>query len=212
MLGVATYRLEAGRLRPETEPVLMGLMRTCRRIELAGLPEADLALILEQMTGATPAQELVRAVGVLAAGNPFFAGEVVRTLAAEGGSTRRPGCRRAGLPLPSGVRDDLSPHHRPSGRCAAAVTTAAVIGREFPVAILQRTARVSRTELLEGLDQALVAGLIVPRSPAGTTFAFAHGLVRETLYAGLGTVERRQLHAAVGEAIEQVFEGDLEPR
>jgi hypothetical protein len=213
VLGVATYRLEASRLRPETEPVLLGLMRTCRKIDLAGLPEADLALMLEQMTGAAPAQELVRAVSVLAAGNPFFAGEVVRTLAAEGELDTEGGLPRGNLPLPSGVRDAISRRIVALPEDAQQLlAAAAVIGREFPVAILQRTARISRAELLEGLDRALVAGLIVSRSPAGTTFAFAHGLVRETLHAGLGTVERGQLHAAVGEAIEQVFEGDLEPR
>jgi hypothetical protein len=213
VLGVATFRREASRLRPETEHVLTGLVRTCRTIDLAGLPEADLALMLEQMTGAAPAPDLVRAVSALAAGNPLFAGEVVRTLAAEGELDTEAGLPPGSVPLPSGVRDAITRRMialpEDAQRLLAA---AAVIGRDFPVAILQRTARISRTELLAALDQALVAGLIVPHPPAGTTFGFAHGLVRETIYAGLGTVERGQLHAAVGEAIELVFEGDLETR
>jgi hypothetical protein len=213
VLGVATYRREAGRLQPDMGAVLTGLTRTCRRVDLAGLSEADLARMLEQMTGAPPAHDLLRDVSVLAAGNPFFAGEVIRTLAAEGELDMEAGLPPDSLPLPSGVRDAIT--RRVIGLPEDAqqlLTAAAVIGAEFPVAILQRTARISRTELLEALDQAIVAGLIVPHSPAGTSFGFAHGLVRETIYTGLGTVERGQLHAAVGEALEHVFEGDLDTR
>lgn len=211
VLGVAAYRREASRFRPEAEAVLKGLVRTCRRIDLAGLPEADLALMLEQMTGIVPAHDVVRTVSVLAAGNPFFAGEVVRTLAAEG--ELDPGLPSASLPLPSGVRDAITRRIiAVPDDAQQLLAVAAVIGRDFPVAILQRAASISRTEVLEALDQALAAGLIVPRPAAGTTFGFAHGLVRETIYTGLGTIERGQLHAAVGEAIERVFEGDLDTR
>jgi tetratricopeptide (TPR) repeat protein len=204
VLGVATYKREESRLRPEAKEVLTRLVNTCRRIDLAGLPEADLAQMLEQMTGTSPAPELVRTVSVLAAGNPLFAGEVVRTLEAEGSAVR---------PLPSRVRDAIT------RRIVAMpddvqqlLPVAAVIGRDFPVAILRRAASISRAEVLEALDQALASGLIVSRPGPGTTFGFAHGLVRDTMYDGLGAVERGQLHAAVGEAIECVFEGDLETR
>jgi hypothetical protein len=213
VLGVATYRREVSRLRPETQAVLTGLVRTCRSIDLAGLPEADVARMLEQMTGVAPAPELLRDLSVLAAGNPFFAGEVVRTLAAEGELRTDAGLPPGSLPLPSGVRDAVTRRIVALPEEAQQLlAAAAVIGRDFPVAILQKATRISRRELLDGLDQALAAGLIVPHPTAGTTFSFAHGLVRETVYGGLGTVERGQLHAAVGEAMEHVFEGDLESR
>jgi AAA ATPase domain len=212
VLGVATCRPEGSRLRPETESVLSDLVRTCRRVDLAGLPETELAVMLEQLTGTPPADDLVRTVSALAAGNPFFAGEVMRTLAAEG-ELDTAGLPQGGLPLPSGVRDAITRRvlalPEDAQRLLAA---AAVIGRDFPVAILQRTAGISRTELLEALDQGVVAGLIAPHPSAAATFSFAHGLVRETIYAGLGAVERGHLHAAAGEAIEEVFAGDLETR
>src|SRR5262245_27794551 len=197
VLGLATCRPEGSRLRPDTDAVLTDLVRTCRRVDLVGLPEADLARMLQDMTGTAPADELVRAVSVLAAGNPFFAGEVMRTLAAEGELDVEAGLPPGGVPLPSGVRDAITRRilalPDDAQRLLAA---AAVIGREFPVAILQRAAGISRTQLLEALDQALVAGLIEQRPPAGTTFGFTHGLVRETIYARLGAVERGHLHAA----------------
>jgi hypothetical protein len=213
LLGVATYRPDPTRLRPETEAILSGLIRTCRRIDLDGLSEGDLAEMLEQTTGSAPADELVRSVSLLAAGNPFFAGEVMRTLATEGELEADAALAPGSLPLPSGVRDAITRRvlalPDDAQRLLAA---AAVIGRSFPVAILQRAAAISQERLLEALDQVLAARLIVPRPPADMTLGFTHGLVRETIYAGLGAVERGHLHAAVGEAMEDVFEGDLEPR
>jgi tetratricopeptide (TPR) repeat protein len=211
LLGIATYREEDIQLRPEMKSVMGGLARTCRRINLAGLPEADLALMLERMTGSAPAHDLVRAVSVLAAGNPFFAGEVVRTLTEEGELDVEAGLPAVRLPLPSGVRDAITRRILALPDAAQQVlAVAAVIGHDIRLAIVQRAAGIGRRESLEALDHAVVAGLIVPRSPGGTTFEFAHGLVRETIYAGLGTVERSHLHAAVGDALEQVYEGDLE--
>jgi tetratricopeptide (TPR) repeat protein len=208
VLGVATFKEEVVRRRPEAEAILGRLARTCRRIDLTGLPDGEVGLLLEQMTGVPPALDLVRAVGTLAAGNPFFAGEIVRTLAAETGG--REDFAASQLPLPSGVRDAIT--RRTASLPAGArdvLAPAAVIGREFRIAILERAVALERTELLEALDQALAAGLIT-RRPAGAGFAFAHGLVRETIYAGLGSVERSGLHRAVGEAIEQVHRGELE--
>ena len=38
VLGVATYKEHASRLRPETDEIVSGLTRTCRKIDLAGCP------------------------------------------------------------------------------------------------------------------------------------------------------------------------------
>jgi hypothetical protein len=213
VLGVATYKEHAIRIRPETQAIMGGLARTCRRIALAGVPESDLAVMLEQITGVPPAHDLVHAVSVLSAGNPYFAVEVVRTLAAEGELEGEVGLPAAQLPLPAGVRDAIARRISSLSEVAQQVlAAAAVVGREFRLATVQRATGVEREALLEVIDQALAAGLIEQRPPAATVFRFAHGLVRETLYADLGTVERGRLHRAVGEAMEQIYEGELEGR
>jgi hypothetical protein len=213
VLGLATYKEHAIRRRPDAEAIVRDLARTCRKIPLAGVPESDLAVMLERIWGAPAALDLVRAVSLLSAGNPFFATEVVRTLAAEGELGGEVVLPAAQLPLPSGVRDAIA------RRLAAlpelvqeALRTAAVIGREFRVPTVERAMGVERQALLEAIDQALAAGLIERLRPAGTEYRFAHGLVRETLYAELGTAERGRLHGAVGEAMEQIYEGELDGR
>jgi AAA ATPase domain len=210
VLGVATLKEESIRLRPEAEGVLGRLARTCRRVDLAGLPDEDLALMLEQMTGAAQPPEFVREVSRLAAGNPFFAGEVVRTLAAEGELDIEAGSPEERRPLPSSVRDTVGRRMSSLPEPAREVlTVAAVVGWEFHLAIVKRATGIGQPELLAALDQARTAGLIVHR-PGGATFGFAHGLVRETIYAGLATVDRARLHRAIGGAFEQVYEGELE--
>ena len=59
------------------------------------------------------------------------------------------------------------------------------------------------------IDQALVAGLIEQRPPAATVFRFTHGLVRETLYADLGTVERGRLRRVRAEIVNRHDRGAL---
>ncbi len=213
VLGLATYKEHAIRMRPEAGAVMGALASTCRRIVLGGVPPSDLTLMIEEVTGARPDQELVEAVSSLSAGNPFFAAEIVRTLASEGelgGALSVPATQ---LPLPSGVRDAIARRIASLPDVAQQVlSVAAVIGLEFRVATVQRAGDFEREALLEVIDQALEAGLIEPRPAAATVFRFSHGLVRETLYADLSTVERGRLHRAVGEAMEQIYAGELDRR
>jgi AAA ATPase-like protein len=211
VLGLATYREEAIRLRPEADTLLGGLARTCHRINLAGLSETELALMIERMSGSPPSDDLVHAVSGLSAGNPFFTGEIVRTLAAEGELNGEPGLPAAQLPLPAGVRDAIARRIAPLPETTQEILAAgAVMGREFRVATVGRATGIRRPAVVEALDHARLAGLIAPRPPDATAFGFAHGLVRETIYARLRPVERDRLHEAVGEAIEQVYEGELD--
>jgi AAA ATPase domain len=211
LLGLATFQSEALRRRPEAEPLVAGLARTCRRIDLGGLSGDEVGAMLEQVTGAAPAPGLVDAVNALAAGNPFFAGEVVRTLAAEGRLPDQTELSRIELPLPSGVRDAVGRRIMSlPGSAQEVLAAASVIGRDFRLATLERATGMGRTDLLAVLDDALEAGLVVHGRPAATSFGFAHGLVRETIYKGLSTVERGHLHARVGDAIEQIYEGEIE--
>jgi predicted ATPase len=81
------------------------------------------------------------------------------------------------------------------------LTTASVLGREFHRQVLAAAAAfpVAQTDRL--LDQAVAARLVVARG--GGRFAFAHDLVRESLYAGLDEDDRCRRHAGVVDAIER---------
>lgn len=82
--------------------------------------------------------------------------------------------------------------------------TAAVIGRSFPLAVLDR---VAETDDLEAdLAPLLRADIIreVQRYPE-PAYAFRHGLLREASLAALPSARRRELYRAVGAAFERQY-------
>jgi ATP/maltotriose-dependent transcriptional regulator MalT/DNA-binding SARP family transcriptional activator len=78
------------------------------------------------------------------------------------------------------------------------LATAAVIGREFDLAILERVLAGAR-ELVHTLDEAVRAGLLVAQPEQ--VYSFAQALVREVLYDSFRAPERARLHAAVADAL-----------
>ena len=51
---------------------------------------------------------------------------------------------------------------------------------------------------------------LIQETPVGH-YRFTHALVQETLYDELSTASRTRVHAQIGEALEQIYAGDLEP-
>ncbi|MEA2384912.1 MAG: hypothetical protein QOH72_4883 [Solirubrobacteraceae bacterium] len=203
VLIVSTHH-EAGPKRgPEVEGVFGELSRFGRRVHLGGLEAADLRRLIAHRSGAEPSDDLVRRLGAVTEGNPFFSDEVVRLLVS--GGRVDPGAR---LPLPDGVRDAIRRRLQPlSAEAREALETAAVAGRGFRVATLERAVGVPRAQLLERLDEALALHLLAEAPSQAGSFRFAHGLIRETLYNDLTAIRRARLHGAVGEALERAGAG-----
>src|SRR3954451_9906724 len=203
VLVVSTHH-DAGPSRgPEVEGVFGELSRFGRRIEVGGLGPDDLRRLIVHRSGEQPPDDLVRRLAAVTEGNPFFSDEVVRLLVAHGHV--EPGSR---LPLPDGVRDAIRRRLQPlSPPAREALEVAAVAGRGFRVATLERAAGVPRAELLERLDEALALHLLDEAPSQAGSFRFAHGLIRETLYNDLSAIRRARLHGAVGEALERAGTG-----
>src|SRR3954471_7730874 len=164
VLIVSTHH-EAGPKRgPEVEGVFGELSRFGRRVHLGGLETGDLRRLIAHRSGADPSDELVERLGAVTEGNPFFSDEVVRLLVSHGRVAS--GAR---LPLPDGVRRPRPRRPQPlSPEGPAALEAAAVAGRGFRVATLERAVDVPRAELLERLDEALALHLPAQgASPAG---------------------------------------------
>jgi predicted ATPase len=151
---------------------------------------------------APEATDLLRRQGE---GNPYFLEELIRALAEEGTLTWRDGCWALASPfvtlLPPRIAEAIRMR---LARLDAAVIDllriAAVVGRVYEPTLLALVASldVERTEEL--LLIAVRAQLV--RQGAEGAFAFAHDMVRETLYADVGSIRRRKLHQAIGEALE----------
>jgi len=78
-----------------------------------------------------------------------------------------------------------------------------VVGREFSLPVVEALADLPEPVVLDAIDEAVAANVIVedPRAPG--RFSFTHSLVRETLYGGLTAARRVRLHHRIGEALER---------
>jgi DNA-binding NarL/FixJ family response regulator len=192
---LATFRDTEPRLRP----ILAELIRQpgTSRLEVAGLTSQAVGRQLELLTGRLVPGATVARVYELTGGNPFFVAELARSLDSDDvPDTVRGAIRRR--------MDRLSP------QCRHQLRVAAIVGREFSVAVV--AAIIGRPVLacLDALEDAVAAGLVEPAATTGE-HRFTHALVRDAIEADLSTVERIRLHQAAAEAIESFYVGRLDP-
>ena len=211
---VGTYRdVEVDRSHP-----LSGALAELRRVDnfsripLRGLTADEVQRMMTSIAGEDVPVSLSETVYRQTEGNPLFVQEVLRYLVEQGFLARGDGQRRRDTPpemgLPEGLRDVIG--KRLSGlseRCNAALSVAAVIGREFPLQVLQRVAGLSEEDLYASLEEASGVGVIEERSSVGAAvgFRFAHAFFRQTLYEETFAPRRIRLHQQVGRALEEVY-------
>jgi tetratricopeptide (TPR) repeat protein len=185
-----------------------GLLRT---LELTGLPESDAIELVRLRAGSTLPRGLMHALYRATEGNPLFLQQMIRHLADSGISPERASAAelaRAGLP--EDVRGLISRRlARLSPDCIELLRAAAVIGRDFDTMLLEAVLPFDEDRFAMALEEALAAGLIAEWTShtIGYThmggYAFAHTLIRETLYAGMSSHRARRLHHRVGLELER---------
>jgi hypothetical protein len=210
ILVIGTYREAEARLDPQLAGTLGDIIRHGQRLPLRGLRERDVGEVVERVAGRRPPERVVRAIHHATEGNPFFIDEVVRLLSAEG--RLDDAAKVATLRIPDGVRETIRHRLDPlPDRTRVLLLTAAVIGREFRLDTLQRVCELDPEQLDLALGEAVGSGVVVERPSSLGTYAFSHGLIRETLYDDLGPQRRGLLHRAVGLALEELYAADPEP-
>jgi DNA-binding SARP family transcriptional activator len=186
---------------------------------LAGLAEDETAQLIAARTGSVPPLALVRALHAQTEGNPLFISQIVRELGRAGVDLNTAGPPDLhGLGLPEGVRRVIA--HRLGGlgeETEQWLRVAAVIGRDFDAALVERVSPLDEDQSITALEEALAAGVVSeqaarPRGAATTPFgySFTHVLIRETLYEEMSAPRRARIHRRVGEALEQLDPGDRE--
>ncbi|HUG14752.1 MAG TPA: AAA family ATPase [Thermomicrobiales bacterium] len=183
-----------------------------QRHDLSGLTEENVRRMIAEATQAEPDERVASAIHQRTGGNPFFVGEVVRLLLAEGRLSGAGSGEAAGAPIPPGVKGVIGHRVRRLGSaCGEMLAAASVIGREFALGILEPVTALDRIALLDGLDEAMRAGMI-ERLPGSTgRFRFRHALIQESLYEDVPSARRAVLHQQVGECLEHLHAGDLGP-
>jgi class 3 adenylate cyclase len=191
--------------RPELldrRPGWGGGRRNSISIALEPLPSLAVAELVADLL-ADPAPEIVAAVVERAEGNPFYAGEIVRSLAERLGSLPDPAAVPAAIAaLPDTVQttvlariDALEPAAR------RVVQLGAVLGRSFePRAIPAVDATLDEEAVARAIDDLLDRDLIRLSPPHTATFR--HILIREVAYSTLPRAERARIHGAAGRWLE----------
>jgi DNA-binding SARP family transcriptional activator len=177
------------------------------RIRLGGLSMAEVAGLVNAQTGdrgVTFAESLWRQTE----GNPFFVEEVVRQLRDLGALPGTSGTiSLQGLGIPEGVKDVIGRRLLHLSETAnGLLELAAVIGRDFEVAVIEAVVDVPDEATLEALDHATRAGLVRETPGRVGSYSFTHALIRETIYSKLSLLRRVRMHRMVGEAIERLHD------
>ena len=209
ILVLGTYRDVDVRRGHPLAGVLGALARETRseRLALTGLEPIEIASLVERLAGVAPEPRLLARLHEMTDGNPFFLHEIVRLIADR--DLSQVGDRALdALALPQGVKDAIGRRlDALSPECNDVLRSAAVLGREFGLALLEAMhpgdAQREREALLELLGEALDAGVIV--ESAHGRYAFSHALTRQTLYEELRSPQRIALHRRAGAAIERAW-------
>jgi class 3 adenylate cyclase/tetratricopeptide (TPR) repeat protein len=180
------------------------------QVRLDPLPPASADELLHALLGDDPSlAPLTQLLIARTEGNPFFLEESVRTLVETAVLVGMPGAYHLAQAVPSiqvpatvqavlAARiDRLPPEEK------RLLQTAAVIGMEVPLALLQAIAELPEEALHRGLTHLQAAEFLYEtRLFPEHAYTFKHALTHEVAYRSLLQERRRALHARIVEALE----------
>jgi predicted ATPase/class 3 adenylate cyclase len=149
-------------------------------------------------------------------GTPFFMEEMVNGLVEEGALIRN-GTVKLARPLPQ-IRLPVTVQSLLASRIdrlpsleKELLHTLAVLGREFPLGLVQRVTGKSVDEL-EPMLARLQTGEFIYEQPAADdlNYTFKHALTQEVAYNSLLVERRKLLHERAGQSLETMFATQLE--
>lgn len=184
-----------------------------QEMEVGELSAADTdALVRELMSGRREFQELSQLIVKRSGGNPFFAEELVRSLAERGVLSGDPNHSNNGVDsvkraLPATVQAVIGARiDRLSESEKSLLQICAIVGKEIPLAVLERVAGTMRAQIDRALDALCHAELIQPQPAAGgKRFTFRHPLIQEVAYSTQLKARRATIHARVASTMEHYY-------
>ena len=188
---LGTYRDVEARLTAAAGEILDRVARNARVIQPRRLAAADVMTLASADPALGLDRDAIDAVYRRSEGNPLFVVELLRVIARQGVQGT----------VPAGVRNAIREHLRglpPALR--PVLEAAAAVGRELSASVLADVLRRPLPEIGDALAMAAELGVLVARGPR---FAFAHGLIAETLHDDLSAARRAELHLAVADALER---------
>jgi class 3 adenylate cyclase/tetratricopeptide (TPR) repeat protein len=180
------------------------------RLRLEGLSAEGTARLLAALGDQDVEEGTGRAWVEETDGNPFFIGELLRHLVEEGKVYRGPDGRWTTdrplreLGVPDTVRDVVVRRlARLSEETRRLLSVACAFEGPFRFDVAARLAQLREDPALDAVDEASAAQVL--RAEPGGTCAFAHAVIRHTLYEQLNPLRRTRLHRRVAEALEAAY-------
>ena len=218
-LGRRIHRLPilvVGTMRPEElvdAPVLAQSLKELRvdsrldEISLGALSQADSVALIQALLPSDrrgpQSANAARDIWASSEGNPFIIVESVRSLHYD-----RPAIRQREPSLTRTVQDFVAARlERLTDLPMRLVQVAAAIGRDFTFALLARAGQISEMDAAVAVEQLVRRHIL---TADGERVDFCHDWIRRVAYEQLMPQQRRMLHAAVGEAIEELHRGNKE--
>ena len=196
--------------RPEYRGTLTRVA-DAQTLALTPLSDSETKALITELLGADPSVgALGETIAERAAGNPFFAEEIVRDLAERGSLNGRRGAytcieEAADINVPATLQATIAARiDRVGGVAKRTLNAAAVIGSRFDADLL--TSVLDEVALTELVDAELVEQVRM----APVEYAFRHPLVRMVAYESQLKSGRTQLHQTIATAVEQRDPGSVE--
>ena len=199
LMVLGTYRpVEVGDEHPLAEALAeLRRSRAVERLSLSGLGEGEVAELIMGRTGQQAPRGFVRRVAERSEGNPFFIEELLHDVGAESDWNAAAGG------VPDSVRDLLLRRLRGLGDdCRQALSVAAVAGRDFELDVLERVLEHPRDRLIDLIEEAIDADVLVELAQSVGRLSFSHALFRETIYEQLSATRKAAIHGRIAAAIE----------
>jgi len=150
-------------------------------------------------------------------GNPLFIEEIYQALIEDGvlvrdGASVRLAKSLSQLKIPSTVRDIIAARiDSLRGDEKDFLQTLAVIGREFPLALVRSIINRPDEEIERMLDHLQLAEFIYEQPAAGDIeYTFKHALTRDVAYNSVLVERRKVLHERIGAALESLYASSLD--
>jgi DNA-binding CsgD family transcriptional regulator len=164
-------------------------------ITLGPLAESDVTDLVTAMLGSPPG-DVLRQMTARAAGNPLYLRELVDALVRERALEIGPAAAEVSTTqeqMPESLAAVLSDRLSwVSAETAEMLRTAALLHGKFAVTDLAVLLRRPASQLADGLQEAVAAGILVGSGPE---LAFRHPLIQQALYESMPAALRTALHA-----------------
>ncbi|MFD5783945.1 LuxR C-terminal-related transcriptional regulator, partial [Streptomyces sp. NPDC126933] len=190
--------------------------RTGTVLRLPPLSRTEVIRMITSCLDADPTQvpaELLQRLWKDSAGNPFLVEELLQGIIGDGSLVRdgAGGWRMIGdirLNLPSAlVQGVIHRIDRLGSQGQMLMSAAAVLGRRFPLSVLQQMTGIDDRSLLSHLHAGVAAQLVIPDEPAPDWYAFRHPLTAEALLTQLTPTNRAGLSERAADAVEALHPG-----